>query len=60
MKKSIIAKKIGMTQILDENGLVSPVTVVETLDCNVLSIKNVETDGYNSVVVGTIHHSMNT
>ena len=52
MKKSIVAKKIGITQILDENGLVSPVTVVETLDCNVLSIKNVESDGYNSVVVG--------
>ena len=52
MKKGIIAKKIGMTQIFDESGKVIPVTVVEAGPCVVAQIKTVETDGYNAVQLG--------
>ena len=50
--KSIIGKKIGMTQILDENGVMIPVTVVEAGPVVVTQIKTEETDGYNAVQVG--------
>ena len=46
-------KKLGMTQIFDENGLVIPVTVVEVEPCLVVRKKTVETDGYNALVVAT-------
>ena len=52
MKKAIIAKKIGMTQIFDENGKMIPVTVVEAGPCPVVQKKTVETDGYDSIQVG--------
>lgn len=52
MKKGIIGRKIGMTQIFDENGIVIPVTVVEAGPCVVMQVKTVESDGYNSVKVG--------
>ncbi len=52
MKKAMIAKKIGMTQIFDDNGLVIPVTVVEAGPLTVVQKKTVETDGYNSIKVG--------
>ena len=52
MKKSIIGRKIGMTQIFDESGKVIPVTVVEAGPCVVVQKKTVETDGYNAVKVG--------
>ena len=52
MKKAIIGKKIGMTQIFDENGKVVPVTVVEAGPMTVTQIKTVETDGYNAVQIG--------
>lgn len=52
MKKSILGRKIGMTQIFDENGNVVPVTVVEAGPCVVVQKKTVETDGYNAVKVG--------
>lgn len=52
MKKGIIAKKIGMTQIFDENGKVIPVTVVEAGPCPVVQKKTVETDGYDSIQIG--------
>lgn len=52
MKKCIIGRKIGMTQIFDENGKVVPVTVVEAGPCVVVQKKTVETDGYNAVKVG--------
>ena len=52
MKKGIIGKKIGMTQIFDEKGNVIPVTVIETEGNIVTQIKTVETDGYNSIQLG--------
>ena len=50
--KSIMGKKIGMTQIFDENGVMIPVTVVEAGPVVVTQIKTEETDGYNAVQVG--------
>lgn len=50
--KAIIGKKIGMTQIFDENGYVIPVTVIEAGPCTVAQVKSVETDGYNAVQLG--------
>ncbi|SFL26859.1 LSU ribosomal protein L3P [Lachnospiraceae bacterium KH1T2] len=52
MTKAILAKKIGMTQIFDENGVVTPVTVLEAGPCVVTQIKTEENDGYNAVQVG--------
>lgn len=52
MKKGILAKKIGMTQIFDENGLLIPVTVLEAGPCFVTQVKTVENDGYGAVQVG--------
>ncbi len=52
MKKAIIGKKVGMTQIFDENGKVIPVTVVEAGPCVVTQKKNNETDGYVAVQLG--------
>ena len=52
MNKTIIGKKIGMTQIFDEIGAVIPVTVIEAGPCTVTQIKTVETDGYNAVQLG--------
>ncbi|MBR6558003.1 MAG: 50S ribosomal protein L3 [Clostridia bacterium] len=52
MKKGIIGKKIGMTQIFDEAGNVIPVTVVEAGPCVVAQKKTVESDGYDAVQLG--------
>ena len=52
MKKTIIGKKIGMTQIFDEEGKVIPVTVIEAGPCVVAQVKSVETDGYNAIQLG--------
>ena len=52
MKKGIIGKKIGMTQIFDEKGNVIPVTVVEAGPCIVSQKKTIENDGYTSVQIG--------
>ena len=52
MKKAIIGKKIGMTQIFDENGNVVPVTVIEVGPCVVAQKKTVEKDGYNALQLG--------
>ena len=52
MKKGIIGKKIGMTQIFDEIGNVIPVTVIQAGPCVVAQKKTVETDGYNAVQLG--------
>ena len=52
MKKGIIGKKLGMTQIFDEKGNVVPVTVIEAGPCVVAQVKTVETDGYNSIQLG--------
>ena len=52
MNKGIIGRKIGMTQIFDENGKVIPVTVVEAGPCVVVQKKTVENDGYDAVQMG--------
>ena len=52
MKKAIIGKKVGMTQIFDETGKVIPVTVVEAGPCVVTQKKTAETDGYEAVQLG--------
>lgn len=52
MKKGLIGKKIGMTQIFDEAGNVVPVTVVEAGPCTVTQIKIMENDGYEAIQVG--------
>jgi large subunit ribosomal protein L3 len=50
--KTLIGKKVGMTQIFDEKGLVVPVTVIEAGPCVVAQVKTVETDGYNAIQLG--------
>ena len=52
MKKAIIGKKIGMTQIFNESGKVVPVTVVEAGPCVVVQKKTTEKDGYEAIKVG--------
>ncbi|MGN0570881.1 MAG: 50S ribosomal protein L3 [Candidatus Fimenecus sp.] len=52
MQKGLIGKKIGMTQLFDENGKVIPVTVVEAGPCVVVQKKTTENDGYEAVQVG--------
>ena len=52
MKKAIIGKKIGMTQIFDESGKVVPVTVIEAGPCTVVQKKTAENDGYEAVQMG--------
>ena len=52
MKKGIIGKKLGMTQIFAENGAVIPVTVIEAGPCVVTQKKTTETDGYDAIQVG--------
>lgn len=52
MNKGIIGKKIGMTQIFDENGKVIPVTVVEAGPCVIVQKKTVDNDGYDAVQMG--------
>ncbi len=52
MKKGIIGKKLGMTQVFDENGNVIPVTVIEAGPCVVVQKKTLENDGYEAVQLG--------
>ena len=52
MKTAIIGKKIGMTQIFDENGLVIPVTVIEAGPCVIAQVKTIEKDGYEAIQLG--------
>ena len=52
MKKGIIGKKIGMTQIFDEKGNVIPVTVIETAGNIVAQIKTIDCDGYEAIQLG--------
>ena len=49
MKKALLGKKIGMTQIFSEKGLVIPVTVIEAGPCYVTQVKTLKTDGYDAV-----------
>ena len=50
--KALLAKKVGMTQIFDANGVRSGVTVLQAGPCVVTNIKSVETDGYNAIQLG--------
>ncbi len=50
--RGLIGKKVGMTQIYDEKGVLIPVTVVEAGPCKVIGVKTVEKDGYAAVQVG--------
>ncbi|NLJ89986.1 MAG: 50S ribosomal protein L3, partial [Clostridiales bacterium] len=52
MKKAILARKVGMTQIFNEDGRLIPVTVLQAGPCVVTQIKTEENDGYNAVQVG--------
>ena len=52
MKKAIIGRKVGMTQIFDEKGRAIPVTVIEAGPCVVAQVKSNETDGYNAIQLG--------
>lgn len=54
MKKAILAKKIGMTQIFAEDGALVPVTVLEAGPCSVVQVKTEENDGYSAVQVGFV------
>ncbi len=52
MKKAILGKKLGMTQIFDENGKIVPVTVIEAGPCVVIQKKTAEKDGYDAIQLG--------
>lgn len=52
MKKGILATKVGMTQIFNEDGVLTPVTVLQAGPCAVTQVKTVEKDGYSAVQVG--------
>ena len=52
MKTTLIGKKIGMTQVYNEENVLVPVTVIEAGPCAVLQVKTVESDGYNAIQIG--------
>jgi len=54
MKKAILATKVGMTQIFNEAGILTPVTVLQAGPCVVTQVKTVENDGYEAVQVGFV------
>ena len=54
MKKAILATKVGMTQIFNEDGTLTPVTVLQAGPCAVTQVKTVENDGYSAVQVGFV------
>lgn len=52
MLPGILGRKIGMTQVYDDNDVLHPVTVVQAGPCTVMQVKNTETDGYDAVQIG--------
>lgn len=54
MKKAILATKVGMTQIFNEDGVLIPVTVLQAGPCAVTQVKTVDNDGYSAVQVGYV------
>ena len=54
MKKAILATKVGMTQIFNEEGILTPVTVLQAGPCVVTQVKTMENDGYEAVQVGFV------
>ena len=59
MKKAILATKVGMTQIFNENGVLVPVTVLQAGPCVVTQVKTEENDGYKAVQVGSLIREKN-
>lgn len=57
MVRGILGKKVGMTQIFDDEGRVVPVTVVEVGPCVVVQVKNIEQDGYEAAQIGLVERS---
>jgi len=57
MVKGILGKKIGMTQVFDENGRVTPVTVVQAGPCVVVQLKTADRDGYEAAQIGLVEES---
>ena len=53
MKKAILATKVGMTQIFDENGVLVPVTVLQAGPCVVTQVKTADNDGYSAIQVAS-------
>ena len=51
MSAGLFAKKVGMTQVFDESGIISPVTILRAELCKVSQIKTLATDGYNAIQV---------
>ena len=58
MKKAILATKIGMTQIFNEDGVLTPVTVLQAGPCVVTQVKTVDNDGYDAVGYGDIREKL--
>ena len=54
MKKAILATKVGMTQIFNEDGVLTPVTVLQAGPCVVTQVKTVDNDGYSAVQIGFV------
>ena len=54
MKKAILATKVGMTQVFNEDGVLTPVTVLQAGPCVVTQVKTAENDGYDAVQVGYV------
>lgn len=54
MKKAILTTKVGMTQVFSEDGVLTPVTVLQAGPCVVTQVKTVENDGYSAVQVGFV------
>ena len=54
MKKAILTTKVGMTQVFSEDGVLTPVTVLQAGPCVVTQVKTVENDGYDAVQVGFV------
>src|SRR5262245_66624018 len=52
IRKSLLGRKVGMTQVFDENGNWVPVTILEVGPCTVLQVKTAENDGYTAVQLG--------
>lgn len=52
--KGLIGKKVGMTQVYDENGVLIPVTVIEAGPCVVTDVKTSERDGYTAIQLVTV------
>ncbi|MGE4618843.1 MAG: 50S ribosomal protein L3, partial [Planctomycetota bacterium] len=52
MRKTILGKKLGMSQLFDESGQWVPVTLIEAGPCTVLQVKSVDNDGYEALQVG--------